>query len=135
MGGAPKKFRGNSTLLSWASVEGQADYFATSQCLPAIYANNYETKALAGGPDDKYEVASKRCAQESCVRSSLAGLAIARVFASMREGLEWPDLSKEDTSRTSTTLQDHPKPQCRLDTYIAGANSEERPMCWFAPGD
>lgn len=135
MGGEPKKFRGRSTLRSWASVEGQADYFATSTCLPLIFNDQLETKAIYSEDEEKVENAEKRCSSNECVRASLAGLAVARLFASLKTGIETPTLAKEDRYQSPVTLQTHPNPQCRLDTFVAGASSEERPLCWFNPKD
>ncbi len=135
MGGDPKKFRGRSTLRSWASVEGQADYFATSFCLPLVFNDQVETKAIYTEDEEKLENAEKRCASNECVRSSLAGLAVARLFATLKEGIETPTLAREDNYQSPVTLQTHPNPQCRLDTFVAGASSEERPLCWFNPKD
>ncbi len=46
LGGAPKQLRGNTSLRSWSSVEGQADYFATTKCLPLVFQDKTETKVL-----------------------------------------------------------------------------------------
>lgn len=135
MGGEPKKFRGRSTLKSWASVEGQADYFATSSCLPLIFNDQVETKAIYSEDEEKVENAEKRCTSDDCVRASLAGLAVARLFASLKMGIETPTLAKEDRYQSPVTLQTHPTPQCRLDTFVAGASSIDRPLCWFNPKD
>lgn len=135
MGGEPKKFRGRSTLRSWASVEGQADYFATSFCLPLIFNDQVETKAMYEEESEKVVNAEKRCGGSDCVRASLAGLAVARLFATLKTGIDTPTLAKEDRYQVPVTLQTHPNPQCRLDTFVAGGNSDERPLCWFNPKD
>ena len=133
MGGNPKKFRGQSTLRSWASVEGQADYFATFNCLPLVFNDHKETKGMYDESKETVSNAQKRCSTSDCVRSSLAGLAVARLFASLKLGQELPTLVREDETQVPITLQTHPRPQCRLDTFVAGADRWERPFCWFNP--
>lgn len=128
MGGAP--------LYSdddWAAVEGEADYWATKECMKAVGF----TLAV----------------------SEKASLQLAKVLADLG-GDPVPDKSKVDTSVVQSTYEDHPVAQCRLDTYLNGlacptkgdmsqtdpkVNScysypsgktygpGSRPRCWFAP--
>lgn len=135
LGGAPKILRGNSGLRSWSSAEGQADYYATSKCLPAFFDTYLDMK-------------------ESI---TMASLAVSKVFASLMIGIPEPQLSTVDSTTVTTTIYNHPRPQCRLDTYLAGANCEIgpdvpfdsvnpqvgacirdrgiRPACWFQEKD
>ncbi|MCO4794607.1 MAG: hypothetical protein KC493_12885 [Bacteriovoracaceae bacterium] len=124
-GGAPKQFRGRSTRRSWSSAEGQADYFSATKCLPKMFQSTQETKlAISLSDESAYEEARKKCKDDICVRIVLSGLSVGRVFASLRSGWEIPKISNLDSYKVSMTEYKHPKPQCRLDTYISGANCE-----------
>ncbi|MBY0415912.1 MAG: hypothetical protein K2Q18_17195 [Bdellovibrionales bacterium] len=134
LGGAPKNLRGNSGLRSWSSAEGQADYYATSKCLPVFQRQGNLVTSIPN-----------------------ASLSVSKVFASLVIGTPEPKLTDYDTTKVSTTFYKHPSPQCRLDTYLAGANCEIgadvpfdpvnplvgacvrdkgiRPSCWFQEND
>ncbi len=159
LGGAPKSFRGNSNLRSWSSAEGEADYFATSKCLPRIFSDGAETKGLDFEIDTvNLKHALNKCKDDNCARISLAGLSVSQVFASLKVGTPEPQIYKNDLTVVTQTVYNHPNPQCRLDTYIAGAvcdvsldlpfdnldprvgaclgNSPgARPRCWFKDSD
>jgi hypothetical protein len=151
LGGAPRQFRGQSALRSWSSAEGQADYYAAAKCLRRIFEDGKET--FIPSPSEELE-AAKRChGDDFCVRTSLAAKTLTQIFASMRDGLLLPELSRFDSSLVKATNYSHPSPQCRLDTFVAGARCEqmseegfdavdarvgachtaenERPSCWF----
>ena len=124
IGGAPKvsdPFR--SAALSWATNEGQADYFATLKCLRQVFLNDdniptgtvpetLKKSCLASHPNKKDN--------EICVRSGLAALSIASFFVSFEQNrsvsLDTPDISK-----VGKTDDSHPAAQCRLDTFFQGA--------------
>lgn len=155
LGGAPKSFRGNSKIRSWSSAEGAADYFATSKCLPRIFSDGAETKSMDFEVDTiNLKHALNKCKDDTCARISLAGLSVSQVFASLKIGTPSPEIYKTDSTEVSQTVYNHPNPQCRLDTYIAGAicdvsldlpfdnvdprvgacvgsNVGSRPKCWF----
>lgn len=137
LGGAPKKKRGNTTKRSWASVEGQADYFATSKCLPLLFdhplMSHNPYKSVQKKDIDKAE---NKCGNERlCTRMALAGLSMAKVFASLKTFYEQPSLEKEDGSEVWETSAKHPRPQCRLDTLLAGALCTISPDVSFDPTD
>jgi hypothetical protein len=151
LGGAPKILRGNSGLRGWSSAEGQADYFATSKCLPQFFQAGVENKNF-----DLKQALSK-CRDNICARIVLSGLAVSQVFASLVNGTPAPSLLYNDPTKVEKTLYNHPNPQCRLDTYLSGANCDagieipfdlndpkigacvkdqgSRPMCWFQEKD
>lgn len=157
-GGAPKSFRGNTTRRSWSSAEGQADYFASNKCLPLLIneLNDGYDYSFVRSNNEKEE-----CQTGVCSRIRLAGLSVANVFASLKNSAK-PELDKKDTSVVYNTNYGHPSPQCRLDTFLAGAvcgqtefdevdnsdpkigscvrgskldllNKGARPLCWFNP--
>ncbi len=150
LGGAPKNLRGNSEKRSWSSAEGQADYFATSKCLPTLYEKaSYIFKYYGNAKLGK-------CENELCDIVSLAALSVGRVFAGLRTDWHEPKLELKDQTKVFKTLYKHPNPQCRVDTYLAGFNCSKkkeipfddidyeigscvnknalnasRPQCWF----
>jgi hypothetical protein len=158
LGGAPRNLRGQSGLRSWSSAEGQADYYATSKCLPAFYKSGIGFKNLEIDESTAdYSIALSKCQDNTCAKLILAGLAASKVFASVVSGTPVPRLGSNDSTKVSTTLYRHPNPQCRLDTYLAGANCDlgpevpfdtvnpkigacvedrgVRPACWFQEND
>jgi len=105
-GGTPLKEMGN-----YISAEGQADYFATNICLK---------RALSLLDSDNVE------------QRSLKAIEAVGAFLANNWGHEHPSESTPDASRVDQTLLDHPTPQCRFDTYLAGLYGKKRPNCWFA---
>jgi hypothetical protein len=158
LGGAPKVLRGNSGLRGWSSAEGQADYYATSKCLPLFDKTGIEIKTFENDQDSgDYKAALSKCRDNACARVSLAGLTVSRLFASLVSNAPTPQLLLKDNSKAGQTLYSHPNPQCRLDTYSSGALCDKksnepfdikdpkigacvtdlgkRPACWFQEKD
>lgn len=159
MGGMPKKLRGNTTKRSWSSAEGQADYFATSKCLPEFYkgekANESFNDTIAKEQvDELFHI----CSDPLCMRVVHASLEMGKVFASIKKYASAPSLQKKDQSIVSRTNFKHPTLQCRLDTLVNGilcdADKNEhfsdddprvgacvgevkgtRPRCWYNPNN
>lgn len=119
IGGAP---RGQSNT-SWASVEGQSDYFAALKCMKRVIETDDNISIVAGMQVDP-EV-KKQCQlvykSESevaiCERIAMAGNSVAKLLASFGDK---PDISftTPDTSVVSRTSEEHPKAQCRMDTLF-----------------
>lgn len=161
LGGAPKK---NIETASWSSNEGQADYFATLKCLRRIFEK--EDNEAINRAQEIPEIVSENC-QESfpdkkeralCIRNSMAGLAVARINATI-QGTNFPSFETPDETEVGSTNEKHPRAQCRLDTYFMGSICEVghnttlsqtnevkgtchsslghtsgiRPTCWFKP--
>lgn len=105
-GGDPKLVRRNGKL-SWSSVEGQADYFATQICMDFL---GYS--------------------EEQILHESVA---FASIIAKLKGQPKLPKIETPESYNVSRTLQTHPTPQCRLDTLVAGLRSKPRPQCWFNP--
>ncbi|MGZ3721619.1 MAG: hypothetical protein ACXVA9_01730 [Bdellovibrionales bacterium] len=120
LGGAPQ-FQGN-----WASIEGEADYYATLKCARRLFENDDNGKILASMTVDKDVIAA--CAQEFggkqdqeiCQRSAMAALSLGAVAADLG-GNPVPQFNTPDTTVVKSTDPDHPQAQCRLDTYYNGA--------------
>lgn len=133
LGGAPKK-----TNISWSSAEGQADYFATLRCLKRVFKHDNNERYLK----DIYvpQIIKENCEESFtkkqdiaiCKRSVLAGLSVARVMADSQNAMT-PQIETPDSTITSSTIEEYPSVQCRLDTYFLGSLKLKRPLCWFRP--
>jgi hypothetical protein len=175
IGGAPKKggsaggggwWGGNGGgVISWASNEGQADYFATLKCLRKAWIN--DNNAAIVKTLNAPKIVTDMCKQTYnknkmdtalCVRTSMAGKSVGDLFAALGK-LPEPKFDTPDPKVAAKTDDNHPKAQCRLDTYYQGSlcdvnmnedvsNQEEvqgtchgslghktgtRPLCWFKP--
>jgi len=140
----------------WAAYEGQADYFALHVCAKNLWANQ---------PNQVPSIqpyAKKLCDQNVkgnlnlCYREMNASYSLASLLAAL--GNETASFQTPDKSKVSRTNPDHPRAQCRLDTYVAGnlcgtqwndyviPQTEQesanylcttgvgaRPRCWFKP--
>ncbi|EQC45544.1 hypothetical protein [Bacteriovorax sp. Seq25_V] len=148
-GGAPKIFRGNTDRRSWSSAEGQADYFATSKCMPKIIEQDDSQV-----PESVQKSVEQVCFSVNCNRMVMAAMSVGRVFASLRTDWNVPEIGKTSEEKISKTIYSHPNPQCRFNTFIAGVNCDKeiyqdfdnddysigacvnderasRPACWF----
>lgn len=96
------------------AVEGQADYWATSECWEKIIS---ELPLRDGSVQD---------------RGVAAAIVLTAFFAANRS-LPAPRIETPDPSIAERINRTHPLPQCRLDTYLAGLELKERPLCWWAP--
>ncbi|OIQ19192.1 MAG: hypothetical protein BM556_07860 [Bacteriovorax sp. MedPE-SWde] len=157
-GGAPKNFRGKSTRRSWSSAEGQADYFASNKCMRKLIEENNDNKSVNFADKMTMSEIEKVCMSESCKRTSVAALALGRVFASLKYDWHPPKVNGKSKVVVDNTFYKHPEPQCRFDTFVAGLLCDEekysdfdnsdhsigacirdrgqpgaRPLCWFSP--
>ncbi|MGE0174191.1 MAG: proprotein convertase P-domain-containing protein [Oligoflexales bacterium] len=111
---------------TWAANEGQADYFATQSCAHKIWGNQLEENAkyrdlvepLAKQKCD--EIWNNEAAQNLCYRTATAGLSLATLL-SVTLGQPVPKFETPDLTEVAKTNNNHPKGQCRLDTYLQGA--------------
>ncbi|MBI5744782.1 MAG: hypothetical protein HY952_09570 [Elusimicrobia bacterium] len=119
IGGAPKG--------GWASIEGQADYYANLKCLRKVFADP-GTIAFTHKASDN-EVARKNCEaaftgaqdREICVRAAMAGESVSYLFKALRKETVTPAFDTPDTSVVTTMMTAHPPTQCRMDTYLQGS--------------
>lgn len=109
----------------WAANEGQADMHATGPCAARLFAENdlasrhaleTITPSLKAQCDAAYGDAFNR---DVCYRSVVAGNRLANLLAALEGATVSADTP--DTSTVTVTDSDHPKAQCRLDTYVASA--------------
>ncbi|OMH39020.1 hypothetical protein [Motiliproteus sp. MSK22-1] len=139
------------------SAEGQADYFAASDCLRKLFRQpefpwkpKYVPRVVRLACIDAFE---KKAEQLICARIALAGASLAGYFAQKRD-LLMPLLARQDNTIVEQTTLIPASPQCRLDTYFAAAlcnsntdlnsvdrpwlchsiknrSKSNRPPCWF----
>ena len=159
IGGAPKYVSD-----AWASNEGQSDYFATMKCLRRVWEQDDNEAIVAKMTVPKFLESSCAKAWSTsadralCIRNGMAGDSVAKLFASLSWGRA-PKFDTPDTSVVSSTNDNHPATQCRLDTYFQGSlcdmsfledvsqedevtgtchgsnghSTGMRPLCWFKP--
>ncbi len=154
LGGSP--FRSNG---HWASAEGQADYFASNDCLKNILLNSKLLKLSKAPVTDFIKEKCSTIFQsqerlEVCYQSSIVITKVAAFLSRLggRRGrrLPKPSITKRDQSTAYSTIYKYPSRQCRVDTFFEGALCSEyfygedsncpssseayqgaRPKCWF----
>lgn len=158
LGGKPfieNEVEGYGTQVSWASTEGQADYFGAAKCFRKIFtevenltwfkSQKNIDKKIEGDCNQSYSVPSERYL---CYRTAMASLAASQTLASLMAQVDHtpyvaPKLSTPDVTKVTHTLtvnkfifflgvlqqteSAHPKAQCRLDTYYRGTLCNEPP--------
>ena len=161
LGGAPKK----TTPGGWASNEGQADYWGTMKCLRHYFEGDDQQAALQGLMVPSI-VRAKCNSQYSnseeqlvCQRLAMAGASLAKLLNNVSKDAKASSFSNPDRTVVTTTFNDHPNTQCRLDTFLQaslcdhpiaevvstqdsntgvcsirnGDRVGNRPLCWFKP--
>ncbi len=137
MGGFPKI--GNR---SWASNEGQSDYYAAAKCFPRMSASKKKAFNVPKIVTDACSYLHKSQEEiQMCEKTSMTGFTLAsvlndlaRTFRPMNceldpiKPISCPNniltdisFSTPDPVQVSKTYDGHPQAQCRLDTYFAGA--------------
>ena len=115
----------------WASSEGQSDYFATISCAKLIFADEpvinatFESILLdfQGGETIKNQcdlIYADTAQRHICYRSAVGGKSLGDLLSALG-GQGVPQFDTPDTAIPNKTQRSHPKGQCRLDTYVAGA--------------
>jgi hypothetical protein len=123
LAGAPK-IRG--MMGTWASNEGESDYFATLKCAREMWdAEDNEavikdavipalvTERCQKGFDKGSDIAI-------CKRAAIAGKALGDTLATLGDAPA-TQFETPSTAVVKKTNNKHPAAQCRLDTYFAGA--------------
>ena len=117
-------------LASWASNEGQADYFANLKCLRRVFLNDDNAaiikslnapKSLTDACSKAHPGKSGKADKEACIRGGMAGMSVSRLFMALRNSNVEPKFETPDTKVVSKTDDNHPAYQCRLDTYFQGS--------------
>jgi len=114
---------------AWASIEGQADYFATSKCLRELWVDEDNQKLQSKEiPETLRQSCLVQWKSEKeyflCLRVGLAGLSVGRLFADIAPFTKPPKFETPDPKVVGRTMNTHPKAQRRLDTYLQGALCE-----------
>lgn len=123
IGGAPKVANFWST---WASNEGQSDYFAGLKCLRLYYteaSNNEWIKAngatIPAYATDKCNLVWKQDNERiTCLRTAMATYAVGVLFQDLREETVAPQFNTPDATKVVRMDDRHPGTQCRVDTYF-----------------
>lgn len=118
---------------SWASSEGQSDYYASLKCFRHLVIEGQGMNLAIASPDlskynsDELTFAKSNCDvqfnnpqdQNICLRASLAGYTAGRIFKGRSTG----SVSLKTPSSAVVLKTDfrHPEGQCRADTYFQGA--------------
>ena len=129
IGGYPKYIHQNKP--SWASCEGQSDYYAASKCMKRFLLENKDFKSS----NKTITTAKKKCSQvfededkyKTCVRISVAGKYLGKILADV-SNVPMPQLSTPSNIIVEqTNFNYYPSVQCRVDTYFQGA------LCFIDP--
>ncbi len=132
LGGSPKY----TVSATWASNEGQSDYFANLHCMRLVYTAEENREWLAHNEVDP--LVASRCEQvwegsidqqNICKRATMAGLSVSRMFQDILNEEREPRFDQPDTNRVGNTFASHPPTQCRLDTYFQAS------LCLRGPED
>ncbi|MBL6991748.1 MAG: hypothetical protein ISR65_18345 [Bacteriovoracaceae bacterium] len=116
------------------SIEAQADYFATKECMNKVVEHfpmdieneEFDEEVLSYCGDLTFGTVNYK----QCLRVVSASKRFATYMA-IKENLEnMPSIFGVAILATETNY-DYPSPQCRLNTFIASYNKEKRPSCWF----
>lgn len=137
LGGFPQKMM-STGVKSWASTEGQSDYFATTKCSRSIWMKEDNAKAIA--QLDVPAAVTAQCSVQHksgeeiamCVRGAMAGRSLGQLLWSLSNssktkalselaGNALPQFDTPSTTTVSATNLNYPDAQCRLDTYFSGA--------------
>jgi hypothetical protein len=125
IGGTPKVSDG--WFNSWASNEGQSDYFAVLKCLRRVFTPAENLAWVQSSNLDPYLLAE--CAsqfqspeeQALCARASMGGMSTAELFRDLRKETTPALFNTPDQKVVAATDDAHPGTQCRLDTYFQGS--------------
>jgi hypothetical protein len=141
LGGQPYK-TDEEGKKRWASMEAQADYWATKTCLPQFLSanNKYMKQQKIIHPEIK-----RRCQREFwtwfsnyqyCIFSAQAAYKMGKIHDKNRLPSE-PITNPVDPNTSAPDKVIHldrniyPSNQCRFDTALHGALQKERPPCWY----
>lgn len=155
LGGAPLYQDG-----SMMSDEGESDYHVGTKCMRKVFGGDDNIKLMANTTIDPMVLS--KCSADFvgnaseialCERSAAAGFVVADILRDL-EGASPIAFNTPDPAQVSTTFDEHPHAQCRLDTYFASSlcqvsadipfsNTDEtvgacmtgdgaRPRCWYA---
>lgn len=119
LGGAPYQ---DIIGSEWTSVEGQADFFAASVCLPRYFKQLQPKTAVED-------------LQQKIMRAGLGLFQISQKYATPNQEAVSLERSAPEVA-TELNRHSYPSDQCRLDTFKAGArclsdSTCRAPVCWL----
>ncbi|WP_141734158.1 hypothetical protein [Oligoflexus tunisiensis] len=130
-GGFPFLREGFTGLALPVSVDGQADYFAAQVCLRKIWAQDDNAKNAEGVFYEQMiePLAVTQCnsvheakeERELCYKTVFAGMSFIKTLSGKVDPEVIPSVGTPDMNEVGVTDNYHPSPQCRLDTFLAGA--------------
>lgn len=127
LGGVPYKSKFYAS--TWASSEGQADYFASAKCFSVLFTPQEHLSWWEANEAHVPQTIRNLCQEAhsglprviSCVRGILGGLSASHFLNRKAKKRPNPQIETPSAKVVKKTTWKHTKPQCRLDTYIAGA--------------
>ncbi len=161
LGGKPKVTR--FFFPSWASNEGQSDYYATLKCMrrylrrDRLDITQYQIEPLVAEMCEKTWGSEEEV--EICKLTNVGSKVLAGVLNSLNNGSKPVSFDTPDEHIVRRTNHKHPAAQCRLDTYFQGTLCDKdylenmdlgdefkaqcnrkdgytigvRPLCWYKP--
>jgi hypothetical protein len=113
---------GGFPAQGWASNEGQSDYYATSKCYPRMTYSKNKSVSVPKIVSEKCSLQHKSQEEiEICEKGSMIGFTLATVLNDLSGSPKALNFETPDKNEVSKTNNAHPRAQCRLDTYFAGA--------------
>ena len=123
------------------SSEGQADYFATYECLQNYFAQKSDTIDYLSRVYDSTSDEARLCSltglsqwdEALCLRVANAINGFSHVLELLKgeEGGEFSLLGHDHNEVEETLYNSYPSNQCRINTFIAGLFKQDRPHCWY----
>lgn len=105
-------------VTGWASDEGNSDTFATGAAGKVIWGTE-DNSGIVTHPTAKKLCDSYAVDRNLCYREMNAGHSLATLLGAL--GGTKVSFDTPDTTIVKKTRHEHPKAQCRLDTYVAAA--------------
>lgn len=111
----------------WAANEGQSDYYSTHVCAHKIWGAEATKNAEYRDQVEMFaktqcdSVWSKQEERDLCYRTSVASHSIGATLAALTGSKTVPSFDTPDANVVDVTDDNHPLPQCRVDTTFQGA--------------
>lgn len=138
LGGKPSWF--DAEDMVYYAAEGQAEYFAETQCLPKLWSPAENEKFILSKAHDPQVL--KLCSQYSeqslthlCIRLLSTSINKLTTNSPVATRISTPTL--EIVEKTLSEVGEYPSPQCRLDqsvmiaTHLDSLDQDLRLPCWF----
>ncbi len=140
IGGAPF-IKIDQPMYEGLSSEGQADYFATKECVKKYFGSKKDTLNYLYKVYESNSSEAQLCKfmgmtdleEAICLRTinGLIGFSHVVELLKAEEGGSFSLLSEDENVVEETLYNSYPSNQCRMDTFLAGLFDQERPLCWY----